>query len=693
MTKPSTPFHRFDLQLKDVLLVAWFHRWLIGLTTAGVLAVTLTITALQTPKYTATAVIEAVPHIAQELKGARVTATRPSNNLYVIQQFYRTEVQKITSRSLLETVVQRYQTLGYTDLPEPGAAAALRGMLTVAPRDNSQLMDISVKHHDATQAAVLANLVSQSYLDRNIERRQQAAESARLWLSDQLEEFALKIKAASDQLLAFKRKNNLADTADNLSALTAQIKEVNTTFAEVSTERMIQETKVRDYRNLIEKGQHQTLINQVDSQVLKQLTELHAQAVAEHVAISATYGPKHQRFLESKSRLDRMSARIEAELEVVLRAEQARLALLQGQEARLTQQIGTMQQALLDKQGLLDDHDAIESKLREHRQFYQTLSRRYDELTLAARTQLNNAWMIDQAVPPEGASSPNWGLNGMVALAVGLVLGSFLAFAREYFDDTISSAFDTEVFLKVPMLGKVPRLDQVFSRRKSALYTAYHPQSGAAEAMRGVRTLIESRLDNDGLLMVTSAVSGEGKTTTCCRLAVAYAQLGRRVLVVDADLRRSQLHNVFDCLNNLGLSSLLSGQIDPLQAVIASEIPNIDVVPAGPRTEHPSEQLAGQALVDALRAWQSHYAMIIIDTPPAIAVSDALVLSKVVNQVVLVVRAHTHSRRIAQECVAKLHQVDAQILGVVLNAMRAERGTSYYGYAYGDYGANPDADG
>jgi capsular exopolysaccharide synthesis family protein len=264
-----------------------------------------------------------------------------------------------------------------------------------------------------------------------------------------------------------------------------------------------------------------------------------------------------------------------------------------------------------------------------------------------------------------------------------------LAVVREYIDDTISSQLDVSAYLKVPFLGLVPKLPEDTTPLESDLYTHNNPRSTVAEAVRSLRAILEMSPSGSAprRILVTSSVAREGKTSTTLRLGVAYAQMGRKVVVIDADLRRPRLHKVFGEDNAIGLTSYLMGAASSQEISTPTPVPNLRVIFSGSSTDTPAELLASEKMPLLLDELQEQFDVVIVDTPPSVALSDAVTLSRYVDGILLVVKEQSVSRAVVKQTIETFKQVDAKILGVVLNNVDLQRsGSKYkYYYAYRDY--------
>ncbi len=301
--------------------------------------------------------------------------------------------------------------------------------------------------------------------------------------------------------------------------------------------------------------------------------------------------------------------------------------------------------------------------------------------------------MVQEAWPVYKPVEPNIPVNLLLGLIGGLVLGLSLGLTREYLDDTISSPLDVTTFLKVPFLGMIPKIEQLEDETDLALFTHENPRSTMAEAMRGTRTVLELSSSSGVLkrLLVTSAVSAEGKTSTVVRLGVAFANLNRRVLMIDADLRRPRIHKIFGHDREPGFTTVLSGAATLEDAVHETSVPNLWYLSSGRGGEHPNELLADPKVPLLLDEMEERFDMILIDSPPSVMLSDARILSRYVDGVVVLAREHSTSRVLIREAIGGLEQVGAKIFGVIVNAVDfGKRRTSYkyyygYGYQYDKY--------
>jgi succinoglycan biosynthesis transport protein ExoP len=677
----------FSLRLGDLWSIIQMQIWLIVGFTAVVLVVAGYVTFTTTPVYQATASLRIGTVAGQEIGVEEVRNFELESTLDP-DVFYRTQIEILQSRKIRTKVIEQYQAMGFDDLTvENGGPDSLGGMMLVGPRPNSEIVDISVNHTNWERAAVLANLITVVYEKENLESRRRQASEAQGWLENQLTEAEARIDAANLAKFEYQSRVDLADATEQLTALSSTMAALNTSFGELNTERVLLQSALASHEKLLARGEYAQIAQDLETPLLDRLAADYAIAVSDHAALAARYGERHPERMDAQARMERLARELESEVRRAVEDERARLRQIESKQASLQKEIDASKALLLTRQELVEGYDKLEQELLLAKGTYQQLQARNIELELSSRTQLNNVEIIDPAIPTENKVKPNITLNMMLALVTGVGVGVLIGFLREYFDDTIGSPLDVATYLRTPYLAMVPKV--VGSDEKNlALYTHHNPTSAASEALRALRTVLELNPKGTVLkrLLVTSSVSSEGKTSTTVGLGVAFANLGKRVLLIDADLRRPRMHKVFDIPREAGVSGVLIDKM-PLQSCLhPSLVPGLDVMPAGNGTDHPNELLASNDMLRLLEELDQRYDMVLIDTPPAVMLSDALILSKFVDGVVLVVREHTASRMLVKQTVGRLQQVGANLLGVVVNAVDMKaRGVTYkyyYGYRY-----------
>jgi capsular exopolysaccharide synthesis family protein len=417
------------------------------------------------------------------------------------------------------------------------------------------------------------------------------------------------------------------------------------------------------------------------------LTEDYSNAVTEHAQLAARYGERHPKRQYAEAVLARIEEELKQEVARTIDSEKAELVVLLAGQRSFQDELEQAKAGMLNKQRLLDGYKRLRRELERSTAQFEKLNQRLDELDLQAKTQLSNVRVIDSAIPAIVPSSPKILLNIVTSLVLGLGLGTLVGFLREYLNDSITTRVDVETFLRVPYLGQVGRISSSLDRRSRALYTHQNPNSAEAESFRGIRTILDMRPDGPfRCLLITSALMSEGKTESTVRLAIAFARLGRRVLIIDGDLRRPRIHKVFSRERGPGLAEALEGA-SLAEVVQGTLIEKLDIIPAGLNSLGSVERLANPEMRRILKAATQEYDLVLVDSSPAALTADAAMLSKLTDGVVFISQEATGSRRVVQQAILDLESAGARIIGAIINAIEAKHGTPYsyrYTYTYGE---------
>jgi len=342
-------------------------------------------------------------------------------------------------------------------------------------------------------------------------------------------------------------------------------------------------------------------------------------------------------------------------------------------------------------------YNILKREADTNRELYKGLLMRMKEAGVSAGITASNIQIVDPAELPTSPYKPNKKQNLLLAAVVGLFLGVGLAFFFEYLDNTIKTPEDLEQWIRLPSFGMVPEISN--GRRKRLdkgvcypveLVTHGHPKSMLSEAYRSIRTsiLLSSSEEPPKKITVTSPNLGEGKTTTVINTAIALSQMGARVLIIDADMRKPRVHKIFNHENGTGLSTFLSRHGHLVSIIKKSEVPNLFYIPCGPIPPNPSELLGSNLFRKMLDALEPRFDHILIDSPPVLGFADAIILSNCVNGVILTVLGGKTPRETLRRAKEALQQTNTRILGVVINRVDIRRSDGYYYYHYHSYYGN-----
>jgi len=674
------------LRLSDVWALLR-QRWPVVSACCGVGAgLAILASLLATPLYESTTLLYLSPVAGQEMKVDRVV----DNDAYQAHHrrvYIQTQLRVLQSRPLLEEVLRRFEDLGHTSFSaDADGIVELSDAMAATPEQGTELLAITVRTPDRNQSAVLANLIAEVYQRHTLDTHQGAALSAREWIVEQLGGWEERIDEVNQERVDFQEAHGVATTSSELTALNARIAALNLSFGEVSTERVILQTRLEGHEHLLAAGRYEELANDLGTPLLVGLSDSHASAALSAAQLGTRYGERHPSRVDVEARLGAIKAEMSREVERAISGERVELALVEQREATILEEIAEADRQSLQVEKLRAEFDRLNSRLARADEFHTALSRRVGEVELQSETQLSYLRVVEPAIPSREPASPTTLLNAFGGGFLGFVVGLCAALAREFLDDTVRTSLDVSMHLGVPFLGLVPQVALTEDSPESALYTLTHPNSLMAEAVRGIRTVLD--LDPAGAdlrrLLVTSAVSSEGKTTAVVLLGIAYASLGRRVLLVDGDLRKPRLHKVFGAALEGGLSSYIEGA-SLSEVAVSTQVRGLDLLPAGRSGSLPTELLAASQTSRLLERLNDAYDLVLIDTPPSSLLSDARVLSAQVDGVIVVVRQLTASRRAIRDTIAGVQRVGGQVLGVIINDvdLAGRGGSADYGYGYG----------
>jgi capsular exopolysaccharide synthesis family protein len=668
------------------------ERKLVGAFLGGVVLFTLMGSLLTPKKYQAVAVIQLMPRAGREVDVDAVVKTDDGGYMETRDRA-RTQIQIVLSRTVREQVVKAYRKRGNTDLDEGDAGIEELGrVLGAGPREDTQLVEITVLHHDPEKAALLANLVADEYCKVNLEARTDAARETQKWLDGQSGGYHEAVEAASAKVMAFKSEHDVADIDEKVDGITTRIASLQTALGDTTARRVMLEGQLHEHERLLRAGKYEVLAGMFSDPALQTMATEKATIDTKAAEILAKYGAQHPEHQQAVEHIKRVEALIAEEVKRNVEGERSQVTTLNGQEAEITAELEKVKAELLDKQKLKTQFDELKAEEERARGVYTSLGKRGAEVDLQAQSQLNDVRVVDKAVPPTKPASPNLPLNLAVALFIGTGGGLGLAFLRHRMNDQILTTLDVENDLQMPLLGVIPTVVESAMGPECALYAFDHPRSRQAEALRGIRAVLQTYPGQgpSRRLLVTSCLEEEGKTHAAIGIAVAFSQLGANVLLVDADLRRPTLHTLFGLPEGTGLVEALVDQDEPERFVRRTRVPRLHLLPRGARVEYPNELLSAPELERLLLRLRAAYPIIILDTPPAAVVSDALALAREADGVIMVVRRGKANRELVLKTLDQLRQVGSRILGVVLNDVPMEQEPSYGSRYYDD---TPRADG
>ncbi|HEV8306161.1 MAG TPA: polysaccharide biosynthesis tyrosine autokinase [Methylomirabilota bacterium] len=592
-------------------------------------------------------------------------------------------------------------------LPSPLTDAFL-GRLSVAPVRGTRLVQISFRSFYPDLAARAANTLAEAFITYNLDHKLEASRYATRFLTDQIEAARRKLEEADAKLNQFLAEHDLIVTpgsgsekggGERLDFVTKELVDLSSALYQTRADRIAKESVVA-----------QALSQDADSvpavlgsSHIAKLKEELANLEGEYRKLSQMFKPEYPRMQRMEQNITEVRRQIRAEVGRAMEALESDYRAALRKEQALQKEVDGHREVARRLGAQMTQYTLLRRDVDTSHEHYQTMLTRLKEVGISSAlvTSTSPITIVDRAEVPMGPSEPRARRTLLLSIMVGLMGGIGLAFFFEYLDTNIKDTREVETTLRVPTLGLVPSRTAVDSKRRRRLAAAKdgdeessfalvahtHMGSVIAEAFRNVRTsLLYSAPEHPPkAFMVTSLQTEDGKTSLASNLAITLAQLGKgEILLIDGDMRRPDLHEIFGVPKAPGLSTFLTGQVELPAVVKSTRIPNLHVIPAGRTPTNPAELLASGRLSRAIEVLQERFAHIVFDTPPLFGVSDALILSPRLEGVVLVLRHGRASRDAARRALHLLTSVRARVLGVILNDADG-RGAGYYGY-YGYYG-------
>ena len=582
--------------------------------------------------------------------------------------------------------------------------------MTVEPEGRSRVVSLLVEDGDPARAARIANALGAAYIDYTLESRLESTRRASRWLDRQVAEFADRIEQLEASLAGYKEKNMLVSVSleDRQNMISASLSMLNERLLQNRAPVDRKERPARRDQRGVGVGRTEPRCGDPDS---AQSGHSRPQVIAggPRQAARRAQHPlreKHPSMVALGKQLAETQTALRTEVKNVLRALDGEIRALETARSGLEGAVAEEKRKALDLNGMGLEYNKLTRELGTMKSTYEALLKRQTEADLSTLLEANFVRWFEQARVPRSPIRPSVPKNTAAGVFVGLLLGVLVVVGGVLLDNTVHRQADIETILRLPFLGVFPRVsdnqprrgrkkkERLFSRERD-LFVFHNPKSAASECARSVRTNLMFMATTRPLrrLLLTSARPAEGKTTTAVALSVAMAQAGNRVVLLDSDLRRPRLHRAFGVSGEEGLTSVFVGrELD--EVIKRTEVPDLDILPCGPLPPNPAELLHSEKFSAVLEQLSEKYDRVLLDSPPVSAVTDAMILSQLVDGTVLVVQAHETPKEAARRAVQQLRDVDAHIAGVILNDYDMQGGDYGYQhyYYYRGYGYGSDAD-
>jgi capsular exopolysaccharide synthesis family protein len=593
--------------------------------------------------------------------------------------------------NLMEQLLANYRQVSTPSVSDrqilnrEGVVGGFLGALTVTPVPNSKLVRINVAGSDPAQAARIANAIAKTYIAVTIERRSESSNYARTFLEDQIRQTKAKLEESERHLNNYARSNSILNLDDKTNVVNQNFSEYSSALARAEQERI----KAESLYNQIALNPASALLA-LESKTIQAYKEQKAKIEAEYMVNLSTYKPDFPKMVQMKAQIDEIDSRIKAEVGTVLGSLKAQYEAAKRQEEQVRARLAESRKEVLVTQDRSVDLNLLKRELDTNRQLYDGLLQRLKEVGVTGDVTPTNISVVDEARTPLFPFSPQPMRNATMGLGLGLLLGIAIIFLREHLDDSIKHADEIEGLFGLPLLGWIPLAKKKMASGESpAMMSHEEPRSPFAEAYRSMRTALQFSTTEGApkRFMVTSCGKNEGKTTTALALAINFAQLGKQVLLIDADMRNPSVHKALKIPNEMGLSNFLSGDLGREKLIQKTGIPNLYVLPSGPTPPNPVELLMGPKLVRLLdKAEELGYSQVVIDGPPLLGIADAVVLGNQIQYIVFAVKAASTRKSSIKDSLRRLRNAGLAPMGVVLTHARGQHTHDYAYETYYGYG-------
>ncbi len=708
---------RREPHLYDYLLILRKQKWLILSFLVAVVTIVSIATFRMKPVYVASAKIE----IDRENTNIVPFPGVDSYDLMLdLDTYIETQSRILTSETMALLTIRNLSLAGNpefsgNDSSEAIAAGSLEnrklppeigaflGSLTVRRIPNTRLMEVSFESTDPGMAAQILNAHLKNFIEENYKSRYEATAKASTWLQEELNELSTKVRRSEDARIEYERNNQIWTVDDKNNVSTERLSELNRQLTDAESDSL----KKQAFYEFAKTGDVDAVPQLRDNGALQEMQRKRADLAVQYTDLVNQYGPNYpkvQRVQLQMKEVDDQMARerkgILAQLESEYREAKQHEDLLNRALDQQKSEVNAMSEKMIQ-------YNILKREAEANKTLYDSLQTKLKEAQISSGLKSSNIWIVDPAMIPSTPSRPAKMRNIALAFLVGLVGGIGFALLREYLDNTVKTPDDVETLTHLPSLAVVPAFGEegtIEAKRNGyfgmasgnghdkriELVAQHLPKSQMSEAFRALRTaLLLSQPDHPPqVILVTSALPREGKTTAAANLAVTLAQLGDKTVLVDADLRKPGVGRLLNLGSGkyAGLSSYLAG-VSSLDLVIVPHpvIPNLAAIPTGPLPPNPADLLSSNRLSDAITELRKSFKFIVIDSPPIMAATDAVILSVQSDGVLLVVRSGETPKEAFTRTRDLLVSVKCHLLGVVLNAVDHNARNYYYSYRYYPY--------
>ena len=655
---------------------------------------------VKAPRYQATARIEVSPAGTNSMGLDELTSRMLSPSDPTVQ--LQSAVTVLESSTVALAVMQQTKLVQRKDFAGRWVQSAGSDVATLTPevRDHllgrfrkalnievvpkTDIITVQFRARDPALASEVVNAIVSSYAERNFRSSYDSAAQVSTWLSAQMEDLKMQANQAQEKLAALQKRRGLIGVDETDNIVTDKLKDLNEQLTAAESDRIVKEARYR----IAGSGNPELIASAIPEPTLQVLRSQQAQLRVDYAKLSTKFGDGYPKLAELGNEMAQVDSAIAAELKNLSERYKNEYLAAASAEKMLRAKFEEQKQKAYEINEGAAQYAILKHEVETSQDLYQTLQLKLKQAGIVAGLASANIGVVEAGQVPSEPVDPRPLRDIPLGLGCGLALGVVSALTLEALDNTIRDGEEAEAVAGLPLLARIPQIEHLHQGEGGVLPVLAQRElhSTAAESYRSLRTsLLMSSVERPRVLAVTSSMPSEGKSLTSVNCALALAQQGANVLLVDADLRQPSIHDAFGLPQNPGLSGILAGTLSAAEAQAKSEVlPNLMIVTAGDGCASPAEMLATGTMASVLTGWRSRFDYVVLDTPPVSVFTDAVIVGSQADAVLLVARYGVTTKYALRHAVELLQRSNLKVAGLVLNAIDRRYESSYYHpYGYG----------
>ncbi len=707
MSPPSNQdFVLYDINIKDIFLILRRRAEVIYVSIFLFLGLAVFFLFIAQSKYTSQAVLQVNSQKSQVVNIESVLTNSMPEELQI-----QSQVDILTSRNIAGQVVDALNLVRDSDFsPNTDSEKTEQGLFSflsfnkVADRNskedirsytiNNVLKKLSVSRNQKSytivvnftskspeKSALIANTFVDKYLENQLSTKFEATERANDWLNKKITDLHEKVKESETNVQSFREENDLVETAGR-TVTDQQLAELNTQLVLAGAERAQAEAKLQGLKDM------ETSADVLRSPLIQSLRNQEAEVMRKVSDLSSQYGPRHPKIVNVTAELRDLRGKISLEINKIKSSLENDLYVTKSHEASIKQSLDELQNKTGISKKAKIELDELERQKNANNSLYEIFLSRFKETSEGIGLEQPDAFVISKAETPVVPSFPNKLSIIAGAIFIGLFSGIGLAFLLEHLDDVVNSSKQAEELTNIDTIGMIPELED---NQNPVAYLIKRPSSVFAESLRSVLTSVQfSNPDNPPkVIMATSSVPKEGKSLFVLMLASLAALSGKKILLIDCDLKRPKVGKFMKKDTEPGLVDYLTGKATEKQCIHNDDRTGLHYIPASPNTVNSNHLLNSAKMKDLIANMREKYDLVILDTPPIMAISDGVVLSKIVDTTLFIIRWNKSKRDIIKSAIKQINSFNVNMAGTVITRVDLEKQSKYgqgdRGYYYKNY--------